>query len=170
MRVQTDKHISRWWVRGRCESGIIQSKSVDASNESQGRGRVGGTAAETCGDWDVLLKQKIAGPQAINTLASSGDRLENQIFVYGPALPPKGARDFESLCGGRAQRQHVAKIGERNQALDLVIAVGATAENPQRQINFCRSLFEQRRSHTKNLSLKQRRSTAVTALLACLGL
>jgi hypothetical protein len=51
-----------------------------------------------------------------------------------------------------------------------VVAVGAAAENPQCQIDFCRSLFEQRRAHTKNLSLKQRLSAAVAALFACFGL
>src|SRR5262249_61410953 len=45
--------------------------------------------------------------------------------------------------------QYAAKISGRNQRLDLVVAVGAAAENPQRQIDFCRSLFEQRRAHTK---------------------
>src|SRR5262245_28945302 len=137
----------------RHKSGIIQRKRVDASNKPQGRGRVGGTAAETCRDWNILLKKKIAGLQAGNALASGGDRLENQIFADGPTLPTKGTGDFESLWGVSAQRQYVAKIGERNQALDLVVPVWAATENPQRQIDFCRSLFEQRRAHTKTYRL-----------------
>src|SRR5262249_56259936 len=118
-RVGPVRSIRAFGVRGGCESGISQSKSVQGSTHPQGRRRVRGPSAETCRDWNVLLKQKIAGLQASNTLASSGNRLENQLFVYWPALLPNPARYFESLCSGSAQRQHVAKIGAHQPALDL---------------------------------------------------
>src|SRR5436853_2983276 len=75
--------------------------------------------------------------------------LQNQIVNGGSTRACKGSGDLESILGVWPQRQCVGKVSECHQAFELVIAVSAAAEHPQRQINFGRSPLEQRHAHAK---------------------
>ncbi len=66
---------------------------------------------------------------------SAAAALSTRLSAVAPQTPPNGPGDGERRLSRGRERQRVANVGEGDQALELMIAVGATADDAQRQVD-----------------------------------
>ena len=84
----------------------------------------------------AACQREAAEPQTLDPLRKRARRLEHQIVGDCARRRARSGRAPSSASArARRKRQPVADIGEHHQAFDLMIAVGAPAEDVQRQID-----------------------------------
>ena len=91
--------------------------------------------------------------------AQGGFGLQHQIVGIGPAGRGIAAGDGETGVRARLQRERVGDAGKDDQAFQLMIAVGAPADDAQGQVDLGRSLFGERRGHARRISRRRRPSS-----------
>ena len=143
-RIEADRHIGAGRARRRVEVRIVARQAVRLGDEPQRRRRVGRTAAQPGRDRQSLVETKGAEDDRRATLGKRARRLEHEIVVALTCLRRARPVHRQPELAAARKAQSVAEVGERHQAFDLVIAVVAAAQHPQRQIDLGRRVFDQR--------------------------
>ena len=119
-------------ARPAADARIVERQAVGARQQPQRRGRVGRAAAEPGRDRQPLVERESARAADPATCARSARAaLSTRLSSAGPAAPRSGRRRRGRARAPGVERQRVADVGERDQAFELVIAVGAAAEDAQ---------------------------------------
>ena len=119
----------------------MSTSSSSTDDEERGRG-VGGPAAEPATRGDVLAQHQphaVTGTTRPDHQPLGGD--EGEVAVVGrDVVADLGAHHLHlhaARCRHRVRLEHVVRLAERDhERLEVVEAVGATAEHPQREVSF----------------------------------
>ena len=113
-------------------------------DEPQRCGRVGRAAAQSGRDREPLVEPEGAEDRSRAALGKGARRLKDEIIVALAGLSRAWAANQQLEFAAARQTQAIAEVGKHHQAFKLVIAVVASTEHPQRQIDFGRGVLDQR--------------------------
>ena len=145
----TSAPVARAAANRRSSSG---GEAVGGGERAQRRRRVARAAAEARRDRQGLRKMEAPEPQARRRARRA--RAPRAARDCRPSGRPRRAVGPSIVRPAlrRLKRQPVADAGEGDEAVELVTAVGATAEHVQRQIDLGRGAPEPRRAHRQALA------------------
>src|SRR5206468_2428317 len=103
----------------------------------QSRRCVGRPAADACGRRKMLVEFEGARGELRDALAEPARDLEDQVVVEVAAFGGPRTRYFQGQPIARQQADCVITIGKCNEALELMVAVGAPTLDVQRQVDLC---------------------------------
>ena len=130
----------------RPQSSGRRESSIGCRQKAQGRGRVGRAAAKAGTCREPFEQGEPAEPDPTDAVAERTRGLENEILV-GRSCRTR-ARTVHDERKWRTNLEHQAVAGARkaHQAFELVIAVGAAADDAQRQVDLGKGRFGKVRS------------------------
>ena len=131
-RGEAHRHVGAGQPRGLDQARIVERKTVAPRQKPQRRGGIRRAAADAGSDRQYLVEDEIAELEVRHAFAEQLRRLEHQIvrcLAAGLRQRP-GRRKLQSGPGRQAEA--VGAIGERDYAFEVVIAVDAPANHPQR--------------------------------------
>ena len=143
-RIEAHRHVGAGRARGLVETRIVAREgrlraptAATPRRRRPSRRRARPRPAASC-------PAETRRGRGLGTARQGAGRLEHEIVgaVAGLRRARPAHRQRSSPPGDKAQA--IAEIGEHDQAFELVIAVGAAAEDPQRQIDLSRRNSRQR--------------------------
>ena len=143
-RIEADRHVGSGRAGGLVEPQIVAREAIRTREQPQRRAGIGRTAAQSGRDRQPLIEVKSAQADVGNTRGERARRLQHEIVGARPRLRGMGPAQRERKLAARRKAQTVAEAGKRDQAFNLMVAVGAAAEYPQRQIDFGRRVLDER--------------------------
>ena len=153
-RIQADRHIGADSLRRSHEARIVERNSVCSRQQPERCRGVRRAAADARGDRKIFFKAKPPAFQAGDTPAQFGERLEHEVVIDRTALTCERPGHLKAVDRTWLKRQRIGYVRKGDQAFELVIAVGASAEYAQSKVDFGKCLFGQQRAHAKSLSLR----------------
>jgi octaprenyl-diphosphate synthase len=144
-RGQAHRHVGPGQSRDVDQADIIDNKVVDPRQQAQRRGGVRRTAADAGRDRQHLVEGELAELEFRDTVAEQLRGLENQIVGGIAAGLRQRTRGIETEFGAGDEAEPVGNVGERHHAFELVVAVDATPDHPQGQVDLGTRVLDQRR-------------------------
>ena len=136
--VEADRHVRACCARRFHEARIVGRNVVRSREQPQRRGGVRRAAADARGDRQIFGQRECADLQALDTCAKIARRAQYEIVVAAAGGVRRRPVDGQRERLARRQGQMIADAREGDEALQLVIAVVATTQNVQRQIDLGR--------------------------------
>ena len=134
-RGEADGHVGAGGAGGLQQARIVGGKAIGAGQQAQRRGGVRGAAAYAGGDRQIFGELERPEAQAGDALGEAMGGAQHQILGHCAGGGGGRAIDGERERLARREAQRIASAGEGDEALELVIAVGAAAENMKGQID-----------------------------------
>ena len=133
---KADRNVGTGRARGLEETRVVGCKSVEPRQEPQRRRGVGRAAADAGRDRQRLDQCKGADAKPFDTLGQLPRRFDDEIFfgIAGGAGRRAADVKLQFSPGSSVSRSPAAR--ESHEAFKLVIAVGASSDDMQRQIDF----------------------------------
>ena len=133
-RIEADRNVGAGRAGGGRRRGSRRARDVRLGEQPQRRRRIGRAAAEAGPGRQLLDRVKRPSVRPANALGERTAR-STRLSATAAGLPGGRPGTARSRLAARRKRQAVAEAGERHQAFKLMIAVGAAAEDAQRQVD-----------------------------------
>jgi hypothetical protein len=138
---KADRHVGAGLARRFFQPGVLLRQLVEPREQPQCRGRIRRPAAETCRDRQMLGQPEAARPQAVDERRQRVGGAQHEVVGNVARGRRRRPVDVEAERAVRPQGQSIAQAREHHQALELMIAVGAPAQDAQRKIDLGGSLI-----------------------------
>ena len=122
-------------LRDSCQRSIIQSQLPKPAKSAQSGSGIRRAAAEPGRDRQALVEPEAGAGADARDLGELVRCPEHQIVLDRAEPMSKGAGQLQGQIPGRLDGQLIADVGEGHEAVELVVAVGATAGDQEVEID-----------------------------------